>query len=188
MSIQDLKIDLESRKDIARREHESCLSTRASMLEEHSASFRWMMASLLAINAGALTMVKDAFAANAVWASFAGTSFFVGIACSLLIARFGQKAIQAMIGPLSEAVAFWSIVSVTGEFVQDVHDAIGVKINTAMAKGKIPSFFGFAAFAAFSVGLASLGMAHFSLTRDGSASQLQGTEKTKLTEVQPTAK
>ena len=141
------------------------------MLEEHSASFRWLMASLLAINAGALTMVKDAFTANAVWAGVAGTSFFIGIACALLIARFGQKAIQAMIGPLSEAVAFWSIVSVTGDLVQDVHDAIGVKINTAMAKGKIPSLFGFAAFAAFSVGLASLGIAHSSLVKGGGTSQ-----------------
>ena len=133
-------------------------------------------------------MVKDAFDTSPVWAGIAGISFFVGIACSLLIARFGQKAIQAMIGPLSEAVAFWSIVSATGELVQDVHDAIGVKINIAMEKGKIPSFFGFAAFAAFSVGLASLGIAHTSLANGGDTSQLKGTVKTELIEVQRPAK
>ena len=141
-------------KAIAAHTADQSTSMSRILLEEHSASFRWLMAYLLTINAGGLLFQKELEKASTLLTLAAGISFFLGIFCSLLIAYLGQKSVQRMMGPITEMGLYWRIVSITGELDLEKQDDLNRRVGEAMAIGKWPRICGFLSFFFFGIGLA----------------------------------
>jgi hypothetical protein len=156
MAVSDLQLEPEAVKEIAKLRHDALIATQAKLLDEHSASYRWLMASLLAINIGALAMIKEAIVLNPARGIASVVFFCVGIGFALLIAVLGQKANQKMLKPISEAVELWGIISITGQYVDEVEKRISNEINSA-SRQPWPRRFGVLSFVAFLCGVGFFG-------------------------------
>jgi hypothetical protein len=93
---------------------------RRTILEEHSAAFRWLMASLLAINAGGLLALDDA-KTQSPYLLISGGLFLIGVLASLLIGVFSQRANQAVIVHLANVTNFWIEAYEKDEFDSESH-------------------------------------------------------------------
>jgi len=149
----NLQFDAETIKQFADFERQSLASARQALLDEHSASFRWIMASLLALNGGGLLAFRDSDMTVGSYGLVAIFFFYIGIGAALLVAMFGQRAVQAMLLPVSEMQSFWSLTAATGEFSKANHDSIVTKINDASPMGLCARFAGYISFVAFTVGM-----------------------------------
>jgi hypothetical protein len=154
----DFELSADEIRKIGELEFQAANSGRNSLLEEHSSSFKWLMASLLAINGGGLLGLKDIDESLSVMGLIAGGFFYLGIAGALLVAWLGQRSARALLEPLSELTGFWKAVSVTGYFAEDDHKAILERMKTSIGQAKYPAWAGWVSFASFSLGLLTLGM------------------------------
>jgi hypothetical protein len=145
--------DTDQLKALAAYMAESASDGRRRLLEEHSAAYRWLMASLLALNAGALLFLKDANAQHAIAKLAAAVAFYVGIGCALAIAKLGQKAAQAAIEPMSKMSTFWTYVAQTGELDQGTLDGLNSEMNATTRKARLAPVAGWLSFLAFTIGV-----------------------------------
>jgi len=141
---------------IAAREVESGISAKQTILEEHSASFKWLMASMLAINAGGLVKCADVVGIPSSWRLVAAISFLVGVLAALAIAWLGQRAARAMLTPLGEMIAFWTLVSATARFDETEHKKLLANVQASVASGQKSRWAGWLSTIAFAVGVISL--------------------------------
>ena len=153
------QFDQDTIKDFAQFEREAALSARNVLLDEHSASFRWLMASLLAVNGGGLITFRESDLPLDGFGIIAAACFYVGMGAAFLIAMFGQRASQAMLSPVSEMVSFWNLASATGDFEETEYDKILYKVNAVGPIGTGSRVAGYTSFLAFTLGLASMLMA-----------------------------
>lgn len=140
-------------------EYQAANVARTSLMEEHSASFKWLMASLLAINAGGLLALKDAKGPLSAISLASGCCFYLGIAGALMVAWLGQRSARALLEPLSELVGFWKAVSVFGHFEEADHKAILSRVQASVRQARYPAWAGWLSFLSFSIGLLLLGIA-----------------------------
>lgn len=140
-------------KAIAAAEVASFTTAKQTILEEHSASFKWLMASMLAINSCGLIKVSDLNSLQAMHQLAASIAFLVGILAALAIAWLGQIASRRMIEPLALAIAFWTITSATGEFDEEEHSEIIAKIQASVKSGNRSRWAGWLSTIAFSAGV-----------------------------------
>lgn len=150
--------NLEQLRAVAAHVTEQAVEGRRHLLEEHSASFRWLMASLMAINGAGLISVKDMTFAEARYALAAAASFFFGIVCALLIAYFGQNSNQKMVDPLSRIALYWRSVAISGELDEKIQKELDLRMSEATKHSKWPARVGFASLGFFTLGLASIGI------------------------------
>ena len=129
---------------------------RRNLTEEHSASFRWLMASFLAINGGGLISLKDIKLSDATHAFVSGIMFFGGIVFALLIAFLGQKSNQKMLDPMARMALYWRGVASTGILNPEVQQDIDDRMSTALKSAKWPSRSGFLSLLFFALGLAAI--------------------------------
>ena len=142
----------ESIRRLAQHELQNATESRRTILEEHSSAFRWLLASLLAINGGGIVVSKELFAA-APLASVISDGFFVlGIMCALLTAWFSQRANRAMIQPLSEMVAFWIACIETNDFDPEVFKEASASMAPALKKARPTQLCGWVSASAFLIG------------------------------------
>ena len=151
--------EIDGWKLVADRELVKFETSRGRLMEEHSAAFRWIMASLLALNGAGLLALKDVATIHSWQAIIAGLCFYLGCACALMVAVFGQRASQAGIEFLSFLIAFWTTVRVTGEYRKDEHDSCLTRQQSAIEKSKKSPKIGWLSFGLFSVGLFFLALA-----------------------------
>jgi hypothetical protein len=157
-------------------------SSNERLLEEHSAAFRWLMASFLAINGGGLLVVKDL---GPPWNSsemLAALSFYIGIVLALAIAWLGQRAARAALTPISKLSGFWSTVVATGEYDQEHHQEIISEFPKTLKKIRYAPLAGWGSLIAFSIGLGLIGWAQLAerdhdKTASAQSATLSKTEK-----------
>ncbi len=105
--------------DVVRRlaafELERTSDSRRALIEEHSAAFRWLIASLLAVNGGAVLSTKELIINGNDTALFAAGSFVMGVLSALLAGWLSQKANRSLLKPLAESSSFWIEVIETGD-------------------------------------------------------------------------
>lgn len=102
---------------------------RQRLLEEHSAAFRWLMASFLAINAGGLLTLKDFNVGAPSSKLIAAAAFYCGVVSALAIAWLGQRSARSAIEPMSQMSVFWAMTAEAGEVDQNELE----KLNTRIA-------------------------------------------------------
>ena len=131
---------------------------RRHLSEEHSASFKWLSASLLAMNGAGLLGLKDIKLTDPTHALISGAAFYTGIVLALLIAFLGQKSNQKMLDPVARSSLYWRVVAHSGILNEAVQKDIDGRIAMAMKFARWPSRVGFASLTFFSVGLAALAL------------------------------
>jgi alpha-beta hydrolase superfamily lysophospholipase len=144
-------------RELAEAKLRRTTEARQRLVDEHSASFRWLMASLLAVNGGGLvTMASlaDKVANETALIASAG-AFWLGILAALGVASLGQTINRKAANVLSDIELFWTVVAIYGnldqEKAQELDDRY-VSVSSRSAK-----WCGYVAVACFSVGLAILG-------------------------------
>ena len=148
--------EVEQLKIIAAHVCEQAVDGRRQLIDEHTASFRWLMASLLALNGAGLLSLKDIKLSNSTFTLIAGSAFFLGIALAMLIARLGQKANQQMLDPMSRLALYWRNVAATGEIDEETQTDLDQRVSKAIKGAKWPAAAGFASFTFFATGLVAI--------------------------------
>lgn len=121
---------------IAQHELENATESRRTLIEEHSAAFRWLLASLLAVNGGGVLVLKDLLRFSLANAVIAASFFLGGIMFALLTGWFSQRANRAMIQPLSEMIAFWITCAETNEFDEGTFKQVSETLTPALKKAR----------------------------------------------------
>jgi len=150
---------LEQAKQLARSQVETMRMTQGRLMEEHSASLRWFMASLLALNGAGLASIAQQ-ADLAVWYKIsASAAFYLGVMGALAIGWFGQRSAQAALSAMSQVIAFWIIASVKGEIDEAAHKEVHAQADPAnKLVHKSPRFAGWLSAVGFTIGVVMVGV------------------------------
>ncbi|MFM5931728.1 MAG: hypothetical protein ACKOPQ_12545 [Novosphingobium sp.] len=113
-------------KETAREELSALQEYRRLNLEQHSSTFKWLMASLLAINSGGAIAVLNSEAVEMATKIRAGATFSAGIFFALLVGVISQRAAMKGLPPINHLIGYWLSV---------VHDGVrDEKIETELAR------------------------------------------------------
>lgn len=120
----------------ALEEIENLKNIRATAWDEHTHSFRWIMATLLAVNGGACLAILNHDAIHTTFRLVASGLFIGGLLMALLVAVFGQHSVQKSLGPLQKQIGYWMTVAADGEreekFESDLNDELKVSARIGM--------------------------------------------------------
>ncbi len=112
-------MDIAVLKACARIEADSLTDGVKLVLEQHSSAFKWLNASLLAVNGGGAIAVLAAANLSNSTKLYACTGFFFGILFALLSARLSQSTAIRAVLPFKNQIFYWTRVSITGEQYTD---------------------------------------------------------------------
>lgn len=171
-------------RELAATELTRTSESRRTLLDEHSASFRWLMASFLAINSGGLLFLANSKVHNLRLYSVAGVSFYLGIIAALAVAWLGQRVNRRAIAPLSKLESYWALVSATGKFDQEEFDAVMAEVALTANPG-MARYAGWLSVIAFSVGVFAIGVSSLAPLKCNSRHDLNTNVKPKHIERGP---
>ncbi|MBB4100162.1 hypothetical protein [Sphingomonas kyeonggiensis] len=134
-----------------------------SLIEETSASYRWLMASMLAINGAAAAAVLNGAMLPPAHKAAPLLFFYIGTMAALAIAFFGQLANRAMIAPVGNALVFWTQVKADQSLDEARWREIEAAITAAQKKGAASKLSGWISAAAFSLGILAAAISVFAV-------------------------
>lgn len=137
---------------VAELEIASLAESRKMLLEEHSAAFRWLVASLLATNGGAAVAILNMRSLENSLKLWPCVCFFVGVLLALLIGPLSQRANRRMIEPLGHLMGYWVSVAVDGIHDEAVHKPFVQATTKAMRKAWLTQIAGWLSAIAFAIG------------------------------------
>ncbi|RXR27543.1 hypothetical protein [Sphingobium fluviale] len=105
---------------VAELELSSSLEARNRLLDENSAAFRWIFASLLTVNGGAALAGFSSDNITKCGKLVSGVSFVTGIFFALLLAYFTMKSCEKGVKPTGEIAGFWVDTMWSGEFDEEL--------------------------------------------------------------------
>ncbi|MCR2832684.1 hypothetical protein [Parerythrobacter lacustris] len=142
-------------EELAKLTYERLGEIRRVLVDEHSASYRWIMASLLAVNSGGVFAVIGTDIAK-VAMGLSAAAFWFGILLAFVTAWLGQVQTRKFIQANSKLEEYWAIVAVTGQVDLDK----GAKLEEARSAidSTIPRWTGIGSFVAFSIGFLLVGI------------------------------
>lgn len=132
-----------------------------SMLEQHAALYRWILAARLSINGGATVAILNADRIPVGFSAIALLIFVAGMVTAIIAAELDQKALQASFRFNTDAVAFWSKAAATGKFNAVRLAEIGKQAGVDAAHGKKGKIAGWASVACFIGGAGVIGISFF---------------------------
>lgn len=140
-------------KRLAAFEITASIESRSKMIDEHGSAFRWMVASLFALNGGSILSIfgSDGFGAPYLFLSF--WVFFAGIIFTFATVIMAQISDRKMIAQLHSWGLYWTRVSCTGVTDLQHEKEIKDKISDAENFGRQARVLGFFAMMAFVVGV-----------------------------------
>lgn len=149
---------------------------RSSAWEEHTNSYRWLMASLLGVNGAACLAVFGSAAVQWQLRFYACGSFILGILAALLVAVFGQHAVQKSLSPLQKLVGYWMTVAEDGQRDDDIEAKLNheLQVSAKIALGSRLS--GWVSAIAFLVGITISGFGLEDQNRAGSHIKVEYSE------------
>ncbi len=130
---------------------------RRALIDEHSAAFRWLVASLLAVNGGAAIATLSADGVPALAKLVACSSYYVGVVFALLTAWHSQRTVRAMLQPMGKMTGYWIGVAQSGVHYEIAKQEIDREIAAAMKKSFWTQLFGWCSAASFTIGAFSTG-------------------------------
>lgn len=130
---------------------------RSTAWDEHTHSFRWLMASLLGINGAACLGILNLSIIPFDHKLIAGGSFFVGILTALLVAVFGQHSVQKSLAPLQKQVGYWMTVAHDGERNEELESTLNDELKASARVGLGGRFAGWISALSFVVGALTAG-------------------------------
>lgn len=130
----DAKIDrslAEWNKAAASEEIANLKLIRQFIWEEHTQSYRWLVASLLALNGGACLALFNTDQVHLEAKVVSCGMLVAGAVCALLIAMLGQRSNQASFTPVQQQIFYWMTVERDGERDEEFE----VKLAENLKKG-----------------------------------------------------
>jgi hypothetical protein len=137
-------------REIAEKIYMRLIEARRTLVEEHSANFRWLLASFLALNSGGLFGVAQVDETKP-WVAIAALCFWVGIAATLGNAWYSQIQTRKFIQAQEKLERFWMMVASNGLIDEMEGDRLEKERNTV--SGEWGRWIGLLSFLAFSLGL-----------------------------------
>ena len=130
--MSDTKDRIESVKRLAEFEVSAAVESRGKLIDEHHSAFRWVVASLFALNGGAILSIlnKDELGIITILPAF--WVFFAGILSTFFTVILAQISDRMMIARLHQWGLYWTSVGSTG--VRD--EAREVSIEDGISKAE----------------------------------------------------
>ena len=145
-------------REAAKVEIAALNESRKLILEQHSHSFKWLMASLLAINGGASIAVLNAESISAHTKVLSGAFFAIGIFSALLVAVASQKISIKSLLPIQSQIGYWISVSRDGERVESTEGKLQGEMKAAIKLAWTAPLFGWISALLFVCGLGVIAM------------------------------
>jgi hypothetical protein len=141
----------------ALEEVDNLKAIRAISWEQHSHSFKWLMASLLVLNGGASLAILSAENLPIDHRLWAGCAFVIGIVFALLVAVMGQRAIQSSFEPIQRYIGYWFTVAEDGERDEQAEANLAKELQGIKWKAKTSQGAGWLSAISFVVGVVVAG-------------------------------
>jgi hypothetical protein len=122
-------------REAAKEEIENLKNVRATAWDEHTHSFRWIMATLSAINGGACVAILNQDGMNISSKLLASGLFVGGLLMALLVAVFGQHSVQRCLLPLQRQIGYWMTVASDGERDEAFETELNEELKTSARIG-----------------------------------------------------
>jgi hypothetical protein len=132
--------------------------SRRTVLDEHSHLFRWLTASLLALNGGAAVAMLSSETFDAATKLNSCACFVVGIVFALLVGVGGQRANMRVMPKLNDQLGYWLAVSHDGERVLEREQELDAELKKAQRVGIAVRACGWFSALAFLFGTAAIGV------------------------------
>jgi len=143
---------------VAEIELSSSLEARNRLLDENSAAFRWLFASLLTVNGGAALAAFSSDNITKCGKLVSGASFVMGIFFALLLAYFTMKSCEKGVKPTGEIAGFWVDTMWSGEFDEELLEQRKIQLVSTMRPYSLASsFVGWTSAMCFLVGAIAMG-------------------------------
>jgi hypothetical protein len=131
---------------------------RQLMLQEHAHSFRWLIASLLAINGGAAIAVLSNIELHVATKAWSGGFFAAGIFAALLIGVISQRASQRVLTPLSNVTGYWLRIAHGDERDEEAEAGFAEQLKPALRLGVMGQILGWMSALLFGAGVVMIGL------------------------------
>jgi hypothetical protein len=141
----------------ALEEIENLKSIRATAWDEHTHSFRWLMASLLGVNGAACLGIIGVSEIPLEHRMYSGGAFVFGILSALLVAVFGQRSVQQSLLPLQRMIGYWMTVVDDGIRDEGMEQGLNDELKDSAKFGHAGRVFGWLSALAFAVGAMAAG-------------------------------
>lgn len=132
--------------------------SRRTVLDEHSHLFRWLTASLLALNGGAAVAMLGSETFDAATKFNSGACFVLGIVFALLVGVGGQRANMRVMPKLNDQLGYWLAVSHDGERVLEREQELDAELKQAQRVGIVARVCGWFSAFAFLFGTVAIGV------------------------------
>ncbi|HEY0623807.1 hypothetical protein [Sphingomonas sp.] len=144
--------------EVARLELQALAEFRQITLEQHTSGYKWLTASLLAVNGGAAAALLSADKIRLTDVRWAFVAFVFGILLSLASARLNQSFAMKALPSLQEMSGYWASVMVTGARDDAREKALNGKAKSSMRGAWLGQAAGWASALSFVVGVVLVGL------------------------------
>ena len=128
--------ELDAMRRLAAFEVTAAEESRAKLIDEHSAAFRWMIASLFALNGGAVLTIFGSENLGVQPTLPAFWVFFAGIVATFIAVLFGQLSDRGMIAQMHKWGLYWTTVGSFNERDETQENSIKQHIQNAERWGR----------------------------------------------------
>ena len=143
-------------REAAKAEIDFLNEMRRMALEQHSHSFKWITASLLAVNGGAAISVLNTSEIAVFWKILAGAWFSAGILTALLVGVVSQKINMQSVGPIQRSIGYWIGVVADGERVESFEGTLAAEAKAAQKFAWLVPTLGWVSGLFFVIGLGTI--------------------------------
>lgn len=127
---------LKTVQSLAEFETASAIESRSKLIDEHNAAFRWMVASLFALNGGAIFSMLSGDRFGLAPATPAFWMFFGGIVSTFMTVILAQISDRLMIAQMHQWGLYWTMVRDTGTRDPQTEIEIKERIKRAEVLGR----------------------------------------------------
>ncbi|MCW2395640.1 MULTISPECIES: hypothetical protein [unclassified Sphingobium] len=127
------------------------------VLEQHSSSFKWLNASLLAVNGGGAIAIVSSTQLSDVTKLHACSSFFIGILLALLSGRVSQMIATKALPSIKNQIFYWTGVSISGQRDLDEENLLKKEADDSLKRAWIGQGCGWLSVTAFVAGAVFIG-------------------------------
>ncbi|WP_147373702.1 hypothetical protein [Hephaestia caeni] len=140
-------------RELAKFQLHTLAELRQLIWEQSTSSYKWLNASLLAVNGGAALSIISSEEFSYTSREGAVVAFLAGILFALLGARIGQHFAHKSIPHVQEFSAYWLRVAVRGERDEDIENEIHGQMQQSARFGWTAQACGWVSIVAFVIGV-----------------------------------
>lgn len=155
---------------LAELEIERLRHDRENNSDQHMASFRWLLASLLAVNGGLAIAVLGSDDIGAHAKAVAGSLSFFGVALALLSAKLAQMANDAFAPIINKNIGYWGSVAEYRLRVPEDEERLNAEIKATAKRSKWVPITGWLSGMAFGLAATTVGVALWAAPSGGKPS------------------